>query len=77
VLLKPFLTANNTKRVLHRHAVCSDHAVRVDVHDVDVVKGPHKVGARDDLPGFVKWDLGEDELVGIAFIFFALDEGAG
>jgi len=55
VLFEAFLAANVTKSVLHRHAVSSDHAMGVNMKDIDVVERFHEVGARDDLPSFVEW----------------------
>jgi hypothetical protein len=63
MFLEPGLRADIPKSVLHWHTIRADHAECVDVDDVNMVEGLYKVGARDDLAGFVEWDLGKRELV--------------
>jgi hypothetical protein len=76
MFLKPILTTYIAESVLHGYAIRPDHAICVDMHNVDVVKGLDEVGARDDLAGFVERDSGEDELHGVGTGGFTLDEGA-
>jgi hypothetical protein len=77
MLLEPRLLTYIAERVLHGHAVRAHHTVRVNMYNVDVVKGLHEVGARDDLPGFVKRNFGEGELVRGGSGGFEVNEGAG
>jgi hypothetical protein len=75
MLLETRLLTYIAERVLHGHAVRAHHTVRVNMHNVDVVKGLHKVGACDNLPSFVKRDFGEGELVRGRGGGFEVDKG--
>jgi hypothetical protein len=76
MLLETLFTTDFAERILHRHRVCAHHASRVDMDDIDMVKRMYKVGARDNLPRFMQWDLRQSELVRIAYVSFAEDKCA-
>jgi hypothetical protein len=76
MLLEPFLPTDISESVLHGYAVCSYHAVCINVDNVDVIERLYKVGTCDDLAGFVERHLGQGELVRGLGGILAKDKGA-